>query len=439
MSSAVRWLVVLLVAAATVLIGASAHAQTSRPCVVPDCSPSSSDGSSVPSTPGSSIPTPSTTAPPTPSTTAPTGGRSAPYTASFSPCTSDGSQSGSAPCDETPQQIQVFYPPGGPPDQVQVNWAADGRSAAAPNPGTTSVTLDYQGEVNDCGTDLACWPWPSAIDDGAFILNGTYQVVVCPFDESHQGNCGNSLPAQSIGLAVPPGAPASVTAHSTGTEVTVAWKAPAQAPPDLVGYSVTRDDSTVYTCSTPDDLGPGAGVRCPSTLEVADHPGDGEYTYTVSALRLGVDSAADDVVSSTATEDSQGVVTVPGPVAGQGGTGSGGQTVPLSNGSGGGAATGTGGATTQVTLDQVSAAAQPAGASAPIPHLSYPTSSDVAPKHPQALALKVDPSTSHNDVVPVAVLALGILSLAIAAHFLYLRVELGAVQAKLAARRASSI
>jgi hypothetical protein len=437
MSSALRWLMVLFVAAATVLLGAAAHADPTQPCVLPTCPASTTTTTLQPTTTTSS-----TTLPPG------VGATPNPYSASFSPCTSDGSQSGTAPCNETPQQIQVLYPAGPPPAEIEFNWDTSGRSSAAPSPQDTSVTLTYDPQTNNCGVDLACWAWPSGMTDGSYILNGTYQVVPCPYGYVVGGSCNDPdpLPPQSIGLAVPPGPPASVDAHPAGSEVTIQWQAPDQMPPDLAGYYIDRNGATVYTCST-DDLGPGANVPCPSDLEVADHPGDGEYTYSVTAMRLGVDSAADDVVSSSAVEDGSGVITVSGtettsPSTSDSGSGSTSVGLGSGPGSGGNSTAGSNGSgSTNVGLSQVSAAAQPtaAGISAPIPKLSYPTSPELAPKHPQSLALKVVPSSNHNDVVPVAVLALGILSLAVAAHFLYLRVELGEVQARLAARRTAGI
>lgn len=433
--AALRWVALLILAGASVLLGARAEAAVAQP---PTGTPTTTTSTTV------APPNLSTT-----STTAPGSGH-APYTATFVPCTSNGTQDASSPCDETPASIQVSYS-GAPPDQVELDWAASGRSAAAPEPGATSVTLTAA-QGSKCGTDLVCWPWPVAMEDHSFILNGTYQLIVCPFGYSRNGVCSDPLPQQSVGVAVPPGEPTAVSASSAGRKVTVSWHPPAQSPPDLVGYTVARDGRVIYTCST-DDLGPGAGTPCPSGLEVSDRPGDGEYTYTVAALRLGVDDAAANVVSSPAAVDTQGVVTVSA-TSGQGqgsgpgssaGAGSGqGTEVPLGSAvpvagtvSSLPSAPATGSGTQVGVAQAVTSAPGPGAASPPIPKLSYPTSSDVVPAHPQALALKVDSPAPHEDVVPVAVLALGILSLAVAAHFLYLRVELGVVQARHSARRAT--
>jgi hypothetical protein len=350
---------------------------------------------------------------------------------SFSPC---GSSSAGTPCDQDPKQIQVQYPASAPA-AVVVSWDASGRSAAAPSPDSLSATLPAS-HGTACGTDLICWPWPPGMTDGSFILNGTYQVAVCPAPDanydSSTGTCRATDPAQNIGLAVPPGPPTGVTAQSAGSQVTLSWKAPAQAPPDLVGYSVSRDSTVVYTCST-DDLGPGAATPCPASLTVADRPGNGEYTYSVSSIRLGVDTNNSDVLTSRAVEDSAGVITVPGPVAGGGGTGSqSGLGTPVQTSGGGTLAIGTvlgtdGG--TLITLPAVQGSGS-AAANSPVQNLKYPADNPVVGKSSD-VALKVADSASHPDIVPVTVLALGILILAIAAHFLYLRVELGVLQARL--------
>lgn len=426
----VRWLGVLVVAAATVLLGGTAHAAPGRsagrgdPCTLQNCS-SSSLGS-----PSSSDPT----APPT-----------GVYSVQFAPCTEDGTAGGS-PCDETPTQIEVSYPqPLGAPDQVDLTFSTEGRSSSAPVPGQLSDDLTSGG--TSCGTDLQCWPWPSAMTDDGYVLNGTYGVSACYIPSSTTTTStstppagGSSCPAssQSIGVAAPPPPPASVTARSSASVVTIAWQPPAAAPPDLVGYSVDRGEDTIYTCSL-DGLGPGAGTPCPASLQVADHPGDGTFSYSVSAQRLGVDSSAADVVSSASTDDANGSIAVPAggnssPAGANNGGTSQGASVPLATdpAGNGGAVTpvSTGGPRQVVTQTTTPAAI---ATSPPLPAVTYPPAAAVA-KHPQSLVLKVNPSSAHTDVVPVAVLALGILSLAVAAHFLYLRVELGVVQARVAGR-----
>ncbi|HET6874272.1 MAG TPA: fibronectin type III domain-containing protein, partial [Acidimicrobiales bacterium] len=424
---AFAWVGVLILAAVMVLVGAGrAHAQApgAPQAVRSDCGffcPPSTTTTTLPPTTTTTVATSTTTTPP------------APYTVSFSPCS--GTTNPGPPCTQSPDQIQVQYPARAPAAVVR-SWDASGRSAAAPSPDSLSVTLPAS-DGTACGTDLICWPWPSGMTDGSFILNGTYQVAVCPAPDANydstSGTCRATDPAQNIGLAVPPSPPTGVTAKSAGNQVTLSWKAPAQAPPDLVGYSVSRGSTVVYTCST-DDLGPGSATPCPASLTVADRPGNGEYTYSVSSIRLGVDTNNANVVTSHAVEDSAGVITVPGPVTGGGaGAGSqGGLGGPVQTSGGNTSAIGTvlgtdGG--TLVTLPTVQGTGS-AAASSPVPNLKYPADSPVVGKSSD-VALKVNDSASRPDIVPVTVLALGILILAIAAHFLYLRVELGVIQARL--------
>jgi hypothetical protein len=430
--SSLLWILLLVGSTLTVVIGAApgrARAATTQASV---CIRPVGCGSTT-----TSPTTPPTTAPVT-TTTVPGGTVPAsPYSAAFVPC---GSTSG--PCDQEPAQVQLQYS-GPAPAAVQLVWVAAGRASGAPSPASTTVTLMWT-DGSDCATQARCWQWPAQMTDSSFILNGTYKVVVC--DTYAQGECGSSTQPTPIGLAVPPGPPAQVEAVSSGRQVTVTWQPPASAPPDLAGYTVARNGQPVYSCST-DGLGPGASVPCPQPLTVTDHPANGSYDYTVSALRLGVDTSSADVVSSPAASSSGGRVTVPagasnpattatgagtgtGTGSGSGGGGAAAATAPAagSAGTGGGAGT----AVTIATGGPVAASAGPAPASdlaQSSPRNVTPPDNPVAGRSP--LALRVHAAASRTDVVPVAVLALGILALAIAAHFLYLRVELGVIQSRL--------
>jgi hypothetical protein len=409
------WALVLVAAGVTVGLGASssrAGAVSPPAAVCPFCPTTTTTPDSTTSVPD----TTSTTSPVDTSTTSvppPT-----PYSASFVPCSASGP---SGPCDQTPQQVQLAYPAATPPAAIEVDWVADGRSAAAPNPDSTSAVLVWS-DGRPCGTAERCWPWPSALTAGAYVLNGTYQVLPCGTYAS--GACQSTFPPSSVGLAVPPYPPASVTATLAGSQVTIDWAPPPSRPPDLAGYALSRNGRDLYICST-DDLGPGASLPCPQSLSVADHPGAGRYSYAVRTIRLGVDTASRDVVSSSSVGARGGGVTVTGSTTGSGGSGppATGSVPGSSTGSGSGPAASTGPTTTTVPGAKVGTH-QSASAHAVT---SGPTGvvADPAPK--AALTLKVP---SRTDVVPVAVLALGILLLAVAAHFLYLRVELGVVASR---------
>lgn len=432
-AAALRGLVVLLVTGAAIFAGAAAvtalsarpaYSQVDQPCIPSPLCPTST--TAAPPVTESTTTVPSTTSTTITSTTV-----AAPsvYTVSFSPC---GDTTGA--CDEDPGQIQLLYPAGAPPQAVEVNWEPGDRSASAPSPAATSVVLQFVNGAN-CGTQEQCWPWPSTLTDQSFVLNGTYQVVTC--FTYQDGNC-TQPDTQSIGLAVPPDPPQKVTASSSGSAVTLSWQAPSQTPPDLAGYTVSRNGTAVYTCSI-DGLAAGVDTSCPSSLTVTDHPGDGSYTYTVAALRLG--AAGDDLISSPAVEDGGGEVVVPGSSAGQGG--SGGQTVGSSPviGSVGTVAPSTSptvattpsGTATVETLPGESGQ-DPTVASVP-QNLRYPTSDPVTGKSASALSLKVDQPPTRTDLVPAGVLALGLIVLAIAAHFLYLRVELSVMDSRPMVRR----
>ncbi|HET6963759.1 MAG TPA: hypothetical protein VFH58_03240 [Acidimicrobiales bacterium] len=268
----------------------------------------------------------------------------------------------------------------------------------------------------------------------SYVLNGAYQVTAC--GTATGGTCGSPSTPQDIRVAAPPGDPTHVQARVTGADVGVSWQPPASSPPDLAGYTVARNGRDVYSCSL-DGLGPAASVPCPSTLTFADRPGDGRYTYTVSAVRLGADTASRDTVSSAAVAAAGGAVTVSGPAAGSTPGGGGGRT-QTGAGSNGGftpapiiGSTGAG-----VGLDSGAVAAQGLpGAAAPEigapgspENLRYP-SDDPVVGHAAPLALKVHTPSGRPDVVPLAALALGVLLLAIAAHLLYLRTELEARRA----------
>lgn len=415
------WALVLVAAGVTVGLGASpsrARAATGSPGAI--CIPRCTTTTTVPDTTTTVADTTTTMSPVDTSTTsiAP----ASPYTATFSPCQT-GSASG--PCNQTPQQVQVGYPPGTTPAAIEVNWVADGRSAAAPDPASTSVVLAWS-DGSSCGANQQCWPWPSALADGAYVLNGSYQVVPCGAYSS--GACQSTFQPDPVSLAVRPDPPASVSATSSASEVIIHWSPPGNQPPDLAGYALSRNGHDVYVCST-DDLGPGASVPCPSSLSVVDHPGDGRFAYAVRTLRLGVDTSSSNVVPSAARDATGGAVTVPGPGGGTSGGSTGGSTggsVPVASIVGSGSDHGS----TVPVGASTTLPGPPAGTnqSAATHAGSGPSGLVADPPAKSALTLKVP---SHTDVVPVAVLALGILALAVAAHFLYLRVELGVVASRL--------
>lgn len=433
----VRWLVILGLVMVGVMVGPGpARARTLSSQNHPACfifcpgttttvyvPPPSGPTTTVPSTTTTTVA--STTSTTTPSTTTTTAPASVHYSTAFLPCRSASAPS-DAPCDTDPKQIEVAYPSGQSRPSVVLSWKK-GLVGSAPQPGTPTVTLDpastvpCSGATAPAGQTLACWPWPGGLTDRSFILNGTYQVTA-----------GSQKPTD-VGLAVPPAAPRQVVATATTDSVAVSWVASAAPEPDLTGYVVTRNGQPVYYCSV-DGLGPGASIPCSKPLEVTDHPGPGKWTYAVSSLRLGVDDASADTVGSPLVGAAPGAVTLTAAVTGGHPLSSAGLApLPASTGTTYSAAGG--GVSTVTPSPLAGGSTAPAPETAPVQNIKYPGSDNPVIGNPSDLALKVGQPGSHTDVVPVAVLAMGLIALAIAAHFLYLRVELGLAEARLADRR----
>ena len=459
--SAAVWVLVLATAVAAVILGRPAPARADAPpgqiCFF-FCPPPSST-TTVPA-PTTTLPAPTTTLPALTTTTVPapttTTTSPAPTTTTVAPGGSGGGSGGSgggaalvpcAPepsgaCSEDPTEVVVDYPAGSVPAGVEVSFVTTGRSPAAPRPVSETVVLDAA-DAHPCpgapaGERAMCWSWPAGLRDGSYVLNGTYRVTPCSSTAGGRCTTSDLFPPASFGLAAPPQSPSRASAVVSGSQVAVSWSPAAAPEPDLVGYAVSRDGQVVYAC-TLDGLGPGAGTPCPANLTIADHPGDGQWSYAVTALRLGVDSASADVLTSVPTAIGGSSVTVAGVAGPSSGSG---PLVPLPGfapeSSTAGTVSAGGFAPTPVAPATPSAGglagvgAAPAPETAAAQNLNYPGDGGVVGKS-QSLALKVGEPGPHTDVVPVAVLALGIIALAIAAHFLYLRVELGLLEARRAA------
>lgn len=425
------WVLILVAAAVMFVVAGTTHggraAAQSCPILCPTTTKATTTTSTTSTTTTTTVaPTTTTTTAPPP-TTNPSGGTGA-DPAALVPC----SKTGAATCDQPPTKIQVRYPNGSPPAAVEVDWVADGRPSADPSPGSPSAALPWSAG-SDCGSDLRCWSWPSAVTDHAAILNGTYRLVPCGgyTTGSPSGSCQSKLQATTVGLAVPPGPPTAVNAVASGPQVTLSWRPPASAPPDLAGYQVSRNGKAVYGCAL-SGLGPAGSASCPNPLTVVDRPGNGTYTYAVSAVRLGVDAASQHAVASAPALDAGGLVSVPGTASGPNRVGSPSPVI---------GAPGT----------MIDFGPPPAGASAPavaLPgengsaadpnaspqNLQYPVADPLAGKS-STLALHVGETAPRPDVVPVGILGLGILVLAIAAHLVYLRSRVAAIQGG-SARRA---
>jgi hypothetical protein len=207
---------------------------------------------------------------------------------------------------------------------------------AAPTPGIATVDLSVfysAGDVHtaDCGTG----PGPqrqqtppttttpsgaqsstaSFLFEVAFVCNGIYDATATARLEGSQGDdlTKHDLTLKVLHIAVPPQPPLAVLATDNGNQtVTLAWQPPQNAPPDLLGYRVSRREPSTPTFTALGDSAPAArsfdDTNIPST--------GGSYFYMVETLRK----------SPNGTLTSDPVITS-GALAVAGGSGGGGRTV----------------------------------------------------------------------------------------------------------------
>lgn len=365
-----------------------------------------------------------------------------------SPCAAPTS---TAPCRVDPTTIQVDLPSSTSIQAVQLSWVSDPRRPAnAPSPGQAQIMLSLASGSPNCapepsGITAFCWAWPSSLDYPAggvdWLLNGTYRFTPCT---NSSGNCNYSTDYGSAlaEVAVAPSAPTGVSSRQSSGAVTVTWNPGPE--PDLVGYTLSRNNQPVYTCSI-DGAGPGAGTPCAKPLSFSDQPGTGTWNYTVSSLRFGADASEAHVVSSTPSPTSVSVPLpasttgggAPGPAAGAGSYG-GAAAPPLPpigslkpaelNGSFGVA--GTAVPSLASAEDSGGAASGSAGA---LPYNDNPAlGSPLASGTEQLRRQK-----AHHNVNAAAEFAVAMLALALAVHVWYLRGELRAATVRVAARRAA--
>lgn len=365
--------------------------------------------------------------------------------------------SAGAPCRVEPTEIQADLPSGD--TGLQVEWVTTSQTAPAPSP--TSVVLTTQAgpeSPTTCpgssGANAKCWYWPAALryQTSGWILNGTYRFTPCsavkstsnPGTACETTDTTNASPA-TLQIAVPPNPPANVAATQTNGAVTVSWSAGPE--PDLVGYTVTRNNLTVYRCST-EAAGPGAGTPCANPPSFSDQPGYGTWTYAVSATRFGADSSASDYVTSPAALASPYSLTVSPPP-------------PAASSPGPGATTFSSGPSGRAALPALPpmgilrpAQLTPSGgvAATAVPSIAdTEDSGGTATGTPSALPYNDNPALNgtlasgtaqrqqkpKGSIDPAAELALAILALALAVHVWYVRGELRVASVRVAARRAA--
>jgi hypothetical protein len=458
------WAVAMVVVAAAVMVGGAGSgrvAASALTLLTTTTKPAATTTTTVAATTTTTVaPTTTTTVAPTTTTSAPPGsggsgsggsgsggsGSGTPeLDAAMVPC----SPARAGPCTADPSVLEVTYAAKVTVTAVDVVWdPGPGRPSAAPQPAKPSVLLGAQ-STKSCptrpsdpsGEVTLCWAWPSGLTYTAtrssrtWILNGTYRVTACS-GSTPTTPCEpqRAYSPDPIGLAVAPAPPRDVGATSSGSVVTITWSPSAVPEPDLVGYSVLRDGTPVYSCSVPAGW-PVAGSACSTPLYDKDSPGQGRWTYSVEALRFGTASSLQDAVPSgapPAAPVSAAGVQFAGP------TPVGLSVVPVAG--------------SAPTLPSVLPPSSAAGTYSPAPAATTAVGSD----NPAISGLPYSASKSTAAAAPVSVsgtketgpaapgrdslasVALGLIALALAAHAWYLRGEAAAAVARRQARASAA-
>lgn len=378
---------------------------------------------------------------------------------SLSPCAAP---TATTPCQADPAQIQVDLPTDNSVQAVEVSWVGDPRRpSSAPVPAKQQVVLTTAAGPEapvtcqhptspPSGFAAFCWNWPTALDytyGGAeWLLNGTYRVAPCSAS-SASTPCSYSSEFNSAltEVAVAPSAPTGVAAQQSNGSVTVSWRPGPE--PDLVGYTVSRNDQTVYTCTT-DGAGPGAATACANPPVFHDQPGSGTWHYSVSSLRFGADASAAHVVTSPAAPTSLYVPVAPPSPSGDGATT--GQAYYGSRPAGHAIvpplpAAGTmrpagfdgfGGVAGGAVPSLANAEEAGGGMSGSPGSMAYADHSALGDPLASGTLLRQQRAAHNVDIA--AELAIAVLALALAVHAWYLRGELRAASIRVAARRAAS-
>ncbi|MDQ6838780.1 MAG: hypothetical protein M3137_10735, partial [Actinomycetota bacterium] len=212
----------------------------------------------------------------------------------------------------------------------------------------------------------------------------------------------SSAAPASVGLAVAPAPPGNPRAAGSASAVTVTWAAGVE--PDLAGYTVTRNDVAVFSCGLHGAPLPNS-VPCGASLAYTDHPNIGGMVgYAVVAKRFGLDgNPAHDLTSLPAATSirlgSGGIAALPPiPVIGN----------PF------------------VAAPVAPPTSAPVTGSPSVPATTVDPGSgslEYGPQsHAAAIGARSGTEPGHGtDVTHLALVAAGLLVLALAAHLLYLR------------------
>ncbi|MDQ2727208.1 MAG: hypothetical protein M3Y91_04945 [Actinomycetota bacterium] len=191
-------------------------------------------------------------------------------------------------CSLSPQTLAVTYPSSSPPPAsggVNVTSTTTGRPAGTGPAQPSGFLSTPSGRCTPGAHGTTCtWPWPPALEAprSTVVLNGAYQAASCTGPAA--AGCG---PPSNLLIAAPPAPPGGARA-SGSSSVTVTW-APG-VEPDLAGYTVTRNNVVVFTCNVHAAPLPGS-VPCGSPLAYTDSRATGgAVTYGIVAQRFGLDS-----------------------------------------------------------------------------------------------------------------------------------------------------
>lgn len=361
-------------------------------------------------------------------------------------------------CSVGPTALSVtLQPPSTAIQDVQVSWATPLRPNGSPGPAQPNVILPLS--AGHCTPSLnapvtCTWPWPTTLDapGSSIVLNGTYAVATCSPIGPGSGPRSPTGPSSTVApppcappsagfqLAAPPGSPSGfhvqAAGAASGAPVDVSWSLGPE--PDLAAYTVSRDGTAIYRCALHGAAISGAAA-CPSHLGFTDRSAGGRIvTYGITAERFGIDgNPAHDVVSAPTVATIIDGVTINSPGnAGSRGGGSGGAgalppvpyfgssptlpgLLPPQGGSSG-------------SLGGPAAAGSPATTDPGYGNLPFGAKSRLS-----AGALASEAGHGTGDVHGLALIAGGLLLLALAFHLLYLRGAIGRYQDNLAAGRDS--
>lgn len=224
-------------------------------------------------------------------------------------------------CALAPQSLAVSFPFSASGTTAALNgvdviWATTGRPPAAPRPAmpVTFLSLASGRCTTPAGATpptVCTWPWPAGLEaaGSGMVLNGTYTVAACSPPSGTPARSPDCLPVASpapadVVVSAPPGAPEGVrlsaASSSSTSPVAVTWTIGPE--PDLAAYTVSRNNQLVFACTLHGAAIAGAGPCGPSPSYTDRPNAAGHITYQVVARRFGATGGtANDVASPPTT------------------------------------------------------------------------------------------------------------------------------------------